>query len=64
MTDHGSKEIPTDDLLQSETNECVDSTHNKEIHCHFCGRICDSSLRVAFLAQSRVPTAGVWPLGP
>jgi hypothetical protein len=64
MTDHSSKEISISVLLQSETNECVDLIHNNEIHCHFCGRICDSSLRMAFLAESRLSTAGVWPLGP
>lgn len=64
VTDHGSHEIPTNDLLQSEVNEYLDSTHNDEIYCHFCGRTCDSSLRVAFLVQSKASISGVWPLGP
>ena len=64
MTDHGSNEIGTSDLLQFETNECANSIHNGEIHCHFCGCICDSSLRVEFLTQSRRYGSGIWPLGP
>lgn len=64
MTDHSSQKTPTSDLLQSETKERVNTICGNEIHCHFCGRICDSSLRVAFLTKSRVFTAGVWPLGP
>jgi len=64
VTDHSSQKIPISDLLQPETKERVKTNCSGEIHCHFCGRICDSSLRVAFLVQSRVSTAGVWPLGP
>jgi len=64
VTDHSSDEMHTNDLLQAVINEHENTTPSNEIHCHFCGCICDSSLRTTFLAQSRVPTAGVWPLGP
>ncbi len=64
MTDRSSQEIPIGDLLQFKTKERVNTIFGNEIHCHFCDRICDSSLRMEFLSQSRVFTAGVWPLGP
>lgn len=64
VTHHPLNEIPTNDLLQSETNECVKAACSDEIRCHFCDCICNSSLRVAFLSQGRAPISGVWPLGP
>lgn len=64
VNDHTSKEIPTNDLLQATTNECTNTVCGDEIRCHFCGCICNSSLRVAFLTQSRTYVSGVWPLGP
>jgi hypothetical protein len=64
VTDTGSTKTYDNDLLQFEVNECADSIHNDEIHCHFCGCGCDSSLRVEFLTQSKTYSSGVWPLGP
>jgi hypothetical protein len=64
VTHLGSPIINNNDLLPPNVNESIDIVCNDEIRCHFCGCVCDSALRIEFLAQSRTTTSGVWPLGP
>lgn len=61
VTDQGSPELENNDLLEFEDHELENLKPNDDIYCHFCGRKCDSLLRVDFL---RTHASGVWPLGP
>jgi hypothetical protein len=64
VTDHGSKETTTNDLLQLDINEAVKIVREDELRCHFCGHSCDQLLRTSFLGRERTLTPGFWSLGP
>jgi hypothetical protein len=63
VTHQGSPNTANNDLLQSEANEFINIANDNEIRCHFCGCICDSLLRIEFLARSKTHITGIRPLG-
>jgi hypothetical protein len=64
VTDHGSKETTTNDLLQFVANEGIKVIRKGCLHCQFCGRSCSQLLRTLFLYRERIVMSGAWPLGP
>ena len=61
VTDQGSPKSEDNDLLPFEDHEPKKPRPTEEIYCYFCGRKCDSLLRVDFL---KTHASGFWPLGP
>jgi len=70
MTHHGSQNYSPYDELHKLNNEDVKDVAviYKAVHCHFCGQICASFLRLGFLryrlSESNKLRSNVRPLGP
>jgi hypothetical protein len=64
VTHHTSHITTVNVLLPPDANESTEVTENNKVCCHFCGCLCNLSLRVAVLAGNKIHVSGFWPLGP
>ncbi len=66
VTDGGSHDLPTNDLLLIEPEESQRRVIGS-IYCHFCGNAVSTFLRTGFLRyhqNEKSPDSSSWPLGP
>jgi hypothetical protein len=64
VTDQGSHEKTTHDLLTSESNNVKKDIGNHKVYCHFCNRNCSLFLRTGFLQRLSNNKIVFWPRAP
>jgi hypothetical protein len=61
VTDHGSNDLSTNDVLPRKPNECKEQL-KRSIQCHFCKKEVSAVLRYGFLSDHLLSRYSSWPL--